>query len=138
MVAYNNSDSTQAKVIAYRQENISDSVKPVAGIQTNKGLSLLLKKHDSLKELSDYIQQGIHSGIDLYHEVNLQRYDSLLTDALSEHNINIPHRTLLLRNIHTAKSDSTHTDTLGMAGNSDYIPTSKAVRYDYSYDLDRK
>lgn len=137
MVAYNNSDSTQAKVIAYRQENISDSVKPVAGIQTNKGLSLLLKKHDSLKELSDYIQQGIHSGIDLYHEVNLQRYDSLLTDALSEHNIDIPHRTLLLRNIHTAKSDSTHTDTLGMAGNNDYIPTSKAVRYDYSYDLRR-
>ena len=40
------------------------------------------------------IQQGIHSGVDTYIDVNLQRYDSLLTHVMKEHNLSIPHHTL--------------------------------------------
>ncbi len=42
------------------------------------------------------IQQGIHSGVDTYIDVNLQRYDSLLTHVMKEHNLSIPHHTLLI------------------------------------------
>lgn len=130
-------DSLNQKNMESRVETIIDTLKneydnqeTIANASSNEGLNVLLKKQDSLKELLISIQQGIHSGIDTYIDINLQRYDSLLTSVLKEHDIHIPHHTLL---IYTGRPLSTkiYEDTLGIAGDSSYIPSPKALRYDY-------
>lgn len=117
-------------------KNNSDNQETIANASSNEGLNVLLKKQDSLKELLISIQQGIHSGVDTYIDINLQRYDSLLTSVLKEHDIHIPHQTLL---IYTGRPLSTkiYEDTLGIAGDSSYIPSPQALRYDYEFNRHR-
>lgn len=137
-------DSTYKDTLHSRTETIADTVRTDTGsdearavASSESGLDVLLKKQDSLKELLLSIQQGIHAGVDTYIDINLQRYDSLLNNVLKEHELEIPHHTLL---IHTGKNaDSTvmYIDTVGMAGDSSYIPTPQAVRYDYDFNMSR-
>ena len=97
-------DSSRQDTIHSRTETTTDTVKAVGNApedstpvaSSENGLDVLLKKQDSLKELLMSIQQGIHSGVDTYIDVNLQRYDSLLTHVMKEHNLSIPHHTLLI------------------------------------------
>lgn len=137
-------DSTYKDTLHSRTETIADTVRTDTGsdearavASSESGLDVLLKKQDSLKELLLSIQQGIHAGVDTYIDINLQRYDSLLNNVLKEHELEIPHHTLL---IHTGKNaDSTvmYIDTVGMAGDSSYIPTPRAIRYDYDFNMSR-
>ena len=62
-------------------------------------------------------------------------YDSLLTSFLHDRNINLPHRLLHLHK--GSKWDSTilYIDTLVNIGTPGYVPTSKAVEYNYSFDI---
>lgn len=117
----------------YTQENTVNT-EPKAVATSDEGLDVLLKKQDSLKELLLSVQQGIHAGVDTYIDVNLQRYDSLLTAVLKEHAIQIPHHTLLIYTGKQPDSSIIYTDTLGIAGDSMYIPTSQALRYDYTFN----
>ena len=87
-----------------------------------------------MKELILSVQQGMHSGVDTYIDINLQKYDSLLTDVLKAHNIDVPHRTLYIYSGATQDSSQTFIDTLGIAGDSTYIPSPKAIRYDYEFN----
>lgn len=134
-------DSTRQDTIHTRTETTVDTIKTVvenpkdAALATSEnGLDVLLKKQDSLKELLTNIQQGIHSGVDAYIDVNLQRYDSLLTNVMKDHNLSIPHHTLLIYTGSNADSSMMYTDTLGIAGDSGYIPSPKAIRYDYEFN----
>lgn len=106
-----------------------------ASVIANEGLDMLLKKQDSLKDLVLYFQRGIHSGVDIYADISIQRYDSLLTDILKQHNILTPHRTLMIYNGTITHSQQAFTDTLGVAGDSAYIPSPKAERYEYTFDM---
>ena len=128
-------DSSRQDTIHSRTEITTDTVKTVGNAEgstpvasSENGLDVLLKKQDSLKELLMSIQQGIHSGVDTYIDVNLQRYDSLLTHVMKEHNLSIPHHTLLIYTGISADSSIVYTDTLGIAGDSSYIPSPKAIR----------
>ena len=87
-----------------------------------------------MKPLNLSVQQGMHSGVDTYIDINLQKYDSLLTDVLKAHNIDVPHRTLYIYSGATQDSSQTFIDTLGIAGDSTYIPSPKAIRYDYEFN----
>jgi len=134
-------DNTRQDTIHTRTETTVDTIKTVVDDPDNaalasseSGLDVLLKKQDSLKELLTSIQQGIHSGVDAYIDVNLQRYDSLLTSVMEEHNLSIPHHTLLIYTGSNADSSMMYTDTLGIAGDSSYIPSPKAIRYDYEFN----
>ncbi len=126
-------DSSRQDTIHSRTETTTDTVKAVGNApedftpvaSSENGLDVLLKKQDSLKELLMSIQQGIHSGVDTYIDVNLQRYDSLLTHVMKEHNLSIPHHTLLIYTGISADSSIVYSDTLGMAGDSSYIPVLK-------------
>ena len=127
-------DSSRQDTIHSRTEITTDTVKTVGNAEgstpvasSENGLDVLLKKQDSLKELLMSIQQGIHSGVDTYIDVNLQRYDSLLTHVMKEHNLSIPHHTLLIYTGISADSSIVYTDTLGIAGDSSYIPSPKAI-----------
>lgn len=117
----------------YTQEKTLNT-EPKAVATSDEGLDVLLKKQDSLKDLLLSVQQGIHAGVDTYIDINLQRYDSLLTAVLKEHAIQIPHHTLLIYTGKQPDSSIIYTDTLGIAGDSTYIPTSQALRYDYTFN----
>lgn len=137
-------DSTYKDTVHSRTETIADTVKTntegdeaQAIASSGSGLDVLLKKQDSLKELLLSIQQGIHAGVDTYIDINLQRYDSLLNNVLREHDIEIPHHTLLIHTGRNADSTVIYTDTIGMAGDSSYIPTPRAIRYDYDFNMSR-
>lgn len=137
-------DSTYKDTVHSRTETIADTVKtntegdePQAIASSGSGLDVLLKKQDSLKELLLSIQQGIHAGVDTYIDINLQRYDSLLNNVLQEHDIEIPHHTLLIHTGRNADSTIMYIDTIGMAGDSSYIPTPRAIRYDYDFNMNR-
>lgn len=134
-------DSTSQDLQNGRTETTFDTIKttrktpePDAVASSNDGLDVLLKKRDSLIDLLISVQQGMHSGVDAYIDINLQRYDSLLTDVLKEHDIHIPHHTLLIYTGHKSDSTTIFTDTLGMAGDSSYIPSPQALRYDYKFN----
>lgn len=137
-------DSTHKDTVHSRTETIADTVKTntegdeaQAIASSGSGLDVLLKKQDSLKDLLLSIQQGIHAGVDTYIDINLQRYDSLLNNVLQEHDIEIPHHTLLIHTGRNADSTIMYIDTIGMAGDSSYIPTPRAIRYDYDFNMSR-
>ncbi|WP_279120962.1 sensor histidine kinase [Bacteroides acidifaciens] len=137
-------DSTYKDTLHSRTETIADTVRTDTGsdearavASSESGLDVLLKKQDSLKELLLSIQQGIHAGVDTYIDINLQRYDSLLNNVLKEHELEIPHHTLLIHTGRNADSTVMYIDTVGMAGDSSYIPTPRAVRYDYDFNMSR-
>lgn len=134
-------DSTSQDPQHTRIETTVDTIKTAgkaseaeAVASSNSGLDVLLKKRDSLIDLVNSVQQGIHSGVDTYIDIDLQRYDSLLTDVLKEHGIDIPHHTLLIYTGNNFNSGNVFTDTLGIAGDSSYIPTPQALRYDYVFN----
>lgn len=137
-------DSTYKDTLHSRTETIADTVRTDTGsdearavASSESGLEVLLKKQDSLKELLLSIQQGIHAGVDTYIDINLQRYDSLLNNVLKEHELEIPHHTLLIHTGRNADSTVMYIDTVGMAGDSSYVPTPRAVRYDYDFNMSR-
>lgn len=137
-------DSTYKDTLHSRTETIADTIRTDTGsdearavASSESGLDVLLKKQDSLKELLLSIQQGIHAGVDTYIDINLQRYDSLLNNVLKEHELEIPHHTLLIHTGRNADSTVMYIDTVGMAGDSSYIPTPRAIRYDYDFNMSR-
>lgn len=137
-------DSTNLDSLRSHSETIADTIPQPAYDNTenratatsSNGLDVLLKKQDSMKDLIVNIQQGIHSGVDIYIDINLQRYDSLLTNVLEQHNLHIPHHTLLIyTGSNTLNPTDVYIDTLGIAGDSTYIPSPKAIRYDYAFNM---
>lgn len=106
-----------------------------AALTTNSGLDILLKDKSSMLELATHFQRGLHSGLDILLEPNLQVYDSLLTLSLRANHIFLPHRTEFLHTGSNIDSTLTFTDTLGIAGDSSYIPGPKAQCYNYAFDL---
>jgi len=56
---------------------------------------------------------------------------------MKEHNLSIPHHTLLIYTGTRADSSIIYRDTLGMAGDSSYIPSPKAIRFDYEFNRHR-
>ena len=85
---------------AMRTSDFNEIVLRVNELQKDNvehgSVDVLLKKEDSMKELLLSVQQGMHSGVDTYIDINLQKYDSLLTDVLKAHNIDVPHHTLYI------------------------------------------
>ena len=134
-------DSTYKDTLHTRTETAVDTLAvndndpdASAVASSESGLDVLLKRQDSMKELILSVQQGMHSGVDTYIDINLQKYDSLLTDVLKAHNIDVPHHTLYIYSGATQDSSQTFIDTLGIAGDSTYIPSPKAIRYDYEFN----
>lgn len=125
---YSDSINTTPLPLANNEASQSSAV-------VNNDITLLLKDKSNMVELATYFQQGIHAGIDALKDPDLQVYDSLLTLTLRYKKITLPHRTIYLRSGSTADSAYTYTDTLGIAGDSSYMPSPEARRYQYSFDL---
>ena len=107
---------TETAVDTLAVNNTDPEARAIASSES--GLDVLLKKEDSMKELLLSVQQGMHSGVDTYIDINLQKYDSLLTDVLKAHNIDVPHHTLYIYTGTAMDSSKIYIDTLGIAGDS--------------------
>lgn len=128
-VKWMSTDSAQTELT----EAIEDSNR--SALVANSGLELMLRNKNSMMELATYFQRGLHSGLDIITEPDVVLYDSLLADMLQYHGINLPYR---LEHIHRGRhSDSSiaYIDTLAVLGTPGYIPSPKAIQYDYSFDL---
>lgn len=123
---------TETAVDTLAVNNTDPEARAIASSES--GLDVLLKKEDPMKELLLSVQQGMHSGVDTYIDINLQKYDSLLTDVLKAHNIDVPHHILYIYTGTAMDSSKIYIDTLGIAGDSSYIPSPKAIRYDYEFN----
>ena len=125
-------DSAQTEL----QEAISDTnLSRESTLVANGGLELLLRDQNSMMELATYFQRGLHSGLDLITKPDVALYDSLLTAMLQQRGINLPHRLEYLNQGNTPDSSFVYTDTLAVFNTPGYVPSSKAVKYDYSFDL---
>ncbi|WP_455586493.1 sensor histidine kinase [Bacteroides sp.] len=118
--------------VSVRQDTLE---KGEAAFTANGDISMILKDKNSMLELAAYFQRGLHSGLDILLEPDLQAYDSLLTLSLQSKGILLPHRMEYLHHGSSVDSVLTYTDTLGVAGDSSYIPSPKARSYNYSFDL---
>jgi hypothetical protein len=105
-----------------------------AYMASREGIGMVLNEKNNIDELVRSLQQGMHSGLDLFTDIDLQLYDSLLTAELHEHDIHIPHRTLMIHTAYTVDSSQVFIDTLATVGDSAYIPTPRAIRYDYAFN----
>lgn len=118
------------------EEVIKDtSTSSSAALTTNSGLELLLRDQNSMMELATYFQRGLHAGLDIITEPNVTLYDSLLTDMLQQRGIDLAHRLEYLHVGGNPNSNYTFTDTLAVFTTPGYIPSPKAIKYDYSFDL---
>lgn len=118
------------------RERLEEAVKdsdssPQSALSAKGGLDVILRDQNSMLELATYLQRGLHSGLDIISDPDVVLYDSLLTSFLHDRNINLPHRLLHLHK--GSKWDSTilYIDTFTPG----YVPTSKAVEYNYSFDI---
>lgn len=115
----------------------SENEKPLAALQSKGGMEslMLAEKAMTMQELAIYLQRGLHAGLDLVAEPDIQVYDSLLQVLLKEEGLTLPYRLMLLHSGQTVDSTYTFVDTLAVTGTPGYRPTPKARGYEYSFDM---
>lgn len=128
-------DTPDDSIKEHKDTQMADQEEGEAALTSNSGLDIILKDKNSMLELATHFQRGLHSGLDLLMDPDLQIYDSLLTLSLKANNIFLPHRTEYLHTGSNLDSTLIYTDTLGIAGDSGYIPGPKAKCYNYAFDL---
>ncbi len=96
------------------------------------------RRKNTMQELANYFQRGLHTGLDALHGPDFAVYDSLLRDELQRLELFIPYRLMYVHREAKADSTSTDIDTLGLRSTADYIPSSHAKTYEYNYDLHGK
>lgn len=125
-------DSAQTEL----KEAVTDTnLSRESTLVANSGLEVLLRDQNSMLELATYFQRGLHSGLDLITRPDVALYDSLLTAMLQQRGIDLPHRLEYLNQGNTPDSSYVYIDTLAVFNTPGYVPGSKAVKYDYSFDL---
>lgn len=111
----------------------SDSLR--SAMKVNEGIDVILSKQNNMQKLTNYFQRGLHSGLDGISEPDLTVYDSLLISLLREHGLDVPYRLEYLYTGGGRDSIKAFTDTIATCGTEKYVPTSKAVQYNYAFNL---
>lgn len=121
-----NNDSTYMNVISQVEQ---DSIYTDQSLLiTDQPFGTVIRKNNSLEMLTANLQRGIHSGVDVFTSISIYKYDSLLTDILTDYGINTPHKSEIYSFRDSTVIASTGSDTT-------YIPSSKALCFEYSYDM---
>lgn len=126
-------DSTKVET-TIRRDTLSDTEKQAA-LRAKDGLDVIITNQNNMAELAGYFQRGLHAGLDIILEPDVNTYDSLLTVNLREKGIYLPHRLEYLHSGETVDSSYSFIDTVAVAGTKDYIPRPKALYYDYHFDI---
>lgn len=123
--------SSQKKEEAYKDSTYSAQ----AALRTKDGLDVILRDQRSMLELAGYFQRGLHSGLDIISDPDVTLYDSLLTGFLQKYGIDLPHRLEYLYRGAKVDSSFVFVDTLAIIKSPGYIPSQKAMKYDFNFDL---
>ncbi len=115
------------------EEATSDT--PRAALSAKGGLEMILRNQNTMLELATYFQRGLHSGLDIITDPDVALYDSLLTVLLQERGVNLPHRLMHLHKGGSPNSTFAFVDTLEVIGTPGYVPSPKAMTYNYSFDI---
>lgn len=111
----------------------TDTVRPDAMLHTKEGLDMLLRNQRTMTGMAIYLQRGLHSGLDILMEPSFTSYDSLLGLRLREMGIVIPYRLQYLYSGYDVNDRWLYTDTLATGGTPGYVPSPKAVSYQYAF-----
>ena len=116
-VAAENGGQIYMKSNASAQDSVGNSMEneQEATLMADNPFSAQIKKTNDLLLLSQYFQRGIHSGLDDFTDMNVQRYDSLLTTILADKGIVAPHRSEILHCTNRYRNDSLLHDTVLIA-----------------------
>ena len=124
-------DSTR---ISIWEHSVKDTVPaPQAALQADIA-SILFENKNSADELASNFQQGLHAAMDVLSDPDFAVFDSLLETELRRIGIRAPYRLMYLHRGSTVDSSYTFTDTLNVKSTGGYLPSPKAITYDYSYD----
>lgn len=139
-VAAENGGQIYMKSNASAQDSVGNSMEneQEAMLTADNPFSAQIKKTNDLLLLSQYFQRGIHSGLDDFTDMNVQRYDSLLTAILADKGIVAPHRSEILHCTNRYRNDSLLHDTVLIATVTNvpsYRPGPKAIHFDYIFDI---
>ena len=116
------------------ERNTADTVPtPQAALQADIA-SILFENKNSADELASNFQQGLHAAMDVLSDPDFAVFDSLLATELRRIGIRAPYRLMYLHRGSTVDSSYTFTDTLNVKTTGGYLPSPKAITYDYSYD----
>lgn len=108
---------------------------PHASMKVHKGMDVVLKEHSGMQKLTNYLQQGLHAGLDILTDPVPATYDSLLVNMLHEQGINVPYRLEYLYQGGGRTSALPFTDTLFVRKTEGYTPSPQAVQYEYAFNL---
>ena len=130
-------DSTMERSVVQKEmEKVEeDTATPRAGLNVEGGLNIILRDKNSMLELATFFQKGLHAGLDIILDPDVAVYDSLLCSQLRNKGINLPYRLEYLHSGATVDSTYYYTDTLFTAGTSGYVPSAKALQYNYAFDM---
>lgn len=126
-------DSTVIKTSVRRDTLIKH--KTNAALRVNEGLNMLLSNQRNILQLASYFQRGLHAGLDIILDPQVNVYDSLLTEQLTKKGINLPHRLQYLHSGSMVDSSYTYIDTIAVGGTPGYIPGKHDRNYDYKFAL---
>ena len=99
-------------------------------------MSTMLRNPKGIMQFEIYMQQGIHSGLDLMKNINVKYFNKLLDRRLDSLGINTPHRLLYIHNYKKNGNKKVFTKILSSFGetNYEYTDTVKlAIDPDKSY-----
>ena len=111
--------------INLRQREVKDTAAISPSLHTNDSTDFLFRRKNTIQDLANYFQRGLHAGLDVLHEPDFATYDSLLCDELRRAGLNVPYRLMQLR----------LDDTLNIHSTVGYLPSPDANVYEYAYDL---
>ncbi len=125
-----------SKVIVIDDENehatVNSPDSQVSALNVNQDFSTMLKDRNNMEELLNYLQRGLHSGLDVMSDPDAKYLDSLLTKHLNDLGITAAHRLLYLESGSTTDSSYTYTDTVAVIGTG---IKGKMETYRYATDL---
>ena len=124
-------DST---LINLTQQTMKDTAHMESSLHTSD-MGFLFGRKNTMQELAGYFQRGLHGGLDVLNDPDFQAYDSLLAEELRQVDIAADYRLEHLHRGATYDSSYVFTDTLAVGGTQGYVPSPRAVTYDYAYDL---
>ena len=124
-------DST---LINLTQQSVKDTAHMQSSLHTSD-MGFLFGRKNTMQELAAYFQRGLHGGLDVLNDPDFQAYDSLLAEELRQADITADYRLEHLHRGETYDSSYVFTDTLAVGGTQGYVPSPRAVTYDYAYDL---
>lgn len=125
--------TTHTRIDTLYQSATVDTTTSDAMVHSREGLDVLLRDQNSITDMAVYLQRGMHSGLDIFIEPSFATYDSLLTVRLREMNIPIRYRLQYLYSGYDAYDRWLYTDTLATGGTPGYVPSPKAVSYQYAF-----